>query len=134
MQLPSRSPSPVNIDALRALSQSPGLSDGEDDPYAGPVRPGQSLRDLGFASSDVPSARELLEMDAMANQADEKRANKAKWRRAQGLAPQQGDDDQDDEDGGNKNRLGQELTEQQKMRRDQQRLQAYMDKKEKAAK
>lgn len=73
-------------------------------------------------------------MDAIANQADQKRANKAKWRKAQGLAPQQGDDDQDDDDGGNKNRLGQELTEQQKMRRDQQRLQAYMEKKEKAAK
>jgi hypothetical protein len=81
----------------------------------------------------VPSAKELLEMDAIANKADEKRANKAKWRRAQGLAAQEGAGDNDDDGGGNKNRLGQELTEQQKMRRDQQRLEAYMAKKEKAA-
>ncbi|GHJ83863.1 hypothetical protein NliqN6_0265 [Naganishia liquefaciens] len=128
----SRSPTPVNIDALRALSQSPEFSD-EEDAYAGPIRPGQSLRALGFGSSDVLSARELLEADALANKAAERRANKAKWRKAQGLAAQEGAGD-DDEDGGDKNRRGQELTEQQKLRRDQQRLQAYMEKKEKAAK
>ncbi|KAJ9092244.1 hypothetical protein QFC19_008781 [Naganishia cerealis] len=128
---PSRSPSPVNIDALRALSPSPSLSDADADPYAGPVRPGQSLRALGFSSSDVPSAKELLEMDAIANETAQKRSNKAKWRRAQGMAPQEG---AEEDDGVERNKNGKELTEQQKIRRDQQRLQAFMDKKEKASK
>jgi hypothetical protein len=130
-RMPSRSPSPVNIDALRALSPSPSFSDADADPYAGPVRPGQSLRALGFGSSDVPSAKELLEMDALANETAQKRSNKAKWRRAQGLAPQEGDQE---EDGVERNKHGKELTEAQKERRDQQRLQNFMDKKEKASK
>ncbi|KAJ9120080.1 hypothetical protein QFC22_002978 [Naganishia vaughanmartiniae] len=130
-RMPSRSPSPVDIDALRALSRSPSFSDADADPYAGPVRPGQSLRALGFGSSDVPSAKELLEMDALANESAQKRSNKAKWRRAQGLAPQEGDQE---EDGVERNKHGKELTDAQKERRDQQRLQNFMDKKEKGPK
>lgn len=96
-----------------------------------PEDDGAPMRLQPLATSALPSAKELLAMDQEAEKLAKKRANKAKWRAAQGLPAQANNDDDDDYDDDGKRRWdkGDEGKEKQRLNRETQKLQSFMAKK-----
>jgi IK cytokine len=102
------------VGSQRGLSRSPSPGDG-------------TLRRLQpLSSSRLPSAKELLELDAAATADEKKRERKAKWRAKQGL-PSQGGQEDDDEDT-RRSEKDREGDEKRKLNRETQQLQNYMAK------
>lgn len=102
-------------------------SDSDDDDDEGNIhKPLPRLQ--GLSSSALPSAKDLLALDAAASAADKRREKKAKWRAKQGLAAQDADgvDDEGEEGGGRKEKS---MDEKQRLNKEVQQLSAYMEKK-----
>lgn len=120
--LPSilRSTKAVDDSAQRMASRSPSPEDG-------------TLRRLQpLTSSRVPSAKQLLAMDKAAAENEKRREKKAKWRAKQGLTAQEGAGEDDGRGGDQETEKERENAEKNKLHVEQQRLEAYMNKKKQA--